>query len=348
MPEEFATIETLRDEYSQLRQRLDKFAIEFGRQLTELLEQDTIALGVPVQSRVKEWDSIQAKLERKQRALSHITDLTDSIGLRVITLFQKDVDAVCEVITKHFGILEQENTQGRLEESQFGYLSVHFIIQCQPEWYATPIFAPFRDLNIKIEIQVRSLAQHIWATASHILQYKQEETIPVPIRRTLYRLSALLEIIDLEFTRLLEQKATYQGEINMLIADEEISRLDVDTLAKVLSDILPSENKDAEELYADLLEDLTHFGITNPNQLQGLVLKHRDAILRYDAESVQAIKEDQELQQLLAEDKERFARGVFFTYVGLVRVVMAYEFEQQWSDYWDQKQPDDVDSTNNE
>lgn len=37
---------------------------------------------------------------------------------------------------------------------------------------------------------------HIWAETSHSIFYKREENIPDIINRDLYRLSALLEVVD--------------------------------------------------------------------------------------------------------------------------------------------------------
>jgi ppGpp synthetase/RelA/SpoT-type nucleotidyltranferase len=59
------------------------------------------------------------------------------------------------------------------------------------------------------ELQLRTLAQHIWAVASHKLQYKREASVPVPIRRSINRVSALLEMVDLEFDRVLLEREQY-------------------------------------------------------------------------------------------------------------------------------------------
>lgn len=57
--------------------------------------------------------------------------------------------------------------------------------------------------GLKAEVQVRTVTQHVWAAASHVLQYKQEASVPLPVRRSIYRVSALLETVDLEFERVL-------------------------------------------------------------------------------------------------------------------------------------------------
>ncbi|HBC0575955.1 TPA: hypothetical protein I8625_001743, partial [Serratia marcescens] len=62
-------------------------ANEFRKSLVEqieriLLESD-VTLGVPIESRVKDHDSLLEKLERKEITIKKIADLDDLVGLRV-------------------------------------------------------------------------------------------------------------------------------------------------------------------------------------------------------------------------------------------------------------------------
>ncbi len=77
---------------------------------------------------------------------------------------------------------------------KFGYSSIHLILGIKEEWIKAPDWK--EHLNKKIEIQIRTLSEHIWAETSHTLFYKREENIPKIITRDLYRLSALLEVVD--------------------------------------------------------------------------------------------------------------------------------------------------------
>jgi putative GTP pyrophosphokinase len=96
-----------------------------------------------------------------------------------------------------FDIIKQENTTRKLREDQFGYSSMHYVVRFPKDWLVVPAMALFGEM--KAEIQVRTIAQHLWADASHILQYKNEENIPEPIKRSIHRVSAILETVDLEF-----------------------------------------------------------------------------------------------------------------------------------------------------
>jgi len=83
---------------------------------------------------------------------------------------------------------------------QFGYKSVHYVIS---------LSSPRRDLaewtefeKFKAEIQVRTILQHAWAEIDHEIRYKNEENIPIEIKRRIYRLMALFELADEEFQNL--------------------------------------------------------------------------------------------------------------------------------------------------
>ena len=315
-------------EYTGLRPILEKFELELRHQLDELLAQESVSLAVPVQSRVKDWDSIEEKLVRKPRDWGSIRDLPDLVGLRAILLFNRDVEKLRSVLSGRFHVLQQENKGELLEESQFGYLSIHLLIELPHQWLAVPSMADFGGL--KAEVQIRTVAQHIWAEVSHKLQYKQENSVPPHVRRAIFRVSALLEFVDLELERILEERDQYQRNVGPPYISEA---LNVDSLARLLDTHLPRENKDAIEPYAELLDDLRAFSITTQAQLIALLEKHREDILFHEAESVEAIQSDEKLQQLHEGIQDRWKRGVFFTHVGLVRAALAFEFQEDWLAY---------------
>ncbi len=136
---------------------------------------------------------------------------------------------VNELIAEAFNVLRQYDTQERLREDQFSYASRHFVVKLPEEWLEVPTMAQLGELQA--EIQVRTLAQHIWAEASQTLQYKQEQNVPPVVRRAIYRVSALLETVDLEFERVLDQRETYRSTVEASATDEA---LNVDLLEKAL------------------------------------------------------------------------------------------------------------------
>ena len=280
-------LDALRREYDAVREVALRFRDTLAEQTQGLLSASGISLGVPLECRVKSWDSIAGKIERASVKLQGIKQLNDLVGLRLILLFRRDVANVCELISRNFTVVSQEDTSQRLAETEFGYQSLHYIIKLPEDWLSVPTFREFD--GFQAEIQVRTLAQHIWAAGSHFLQYKREVSVPPPVRRSIYRVSALLETVDLEFERVLDERESYISDISELRADKSRDEpLNVDLLGKILDERLPQENKMEGEPYSELLEELHHFHIDSPRRLTELIRKHLEDALAADAEQVHA------------------------------------------------------------
>lgn len=318
-------LKDLETEYNSLYSLALKFSEELKKQLIELLEQNDISLAFPIESRVKSWNSLLGKIEAKLVNIENVRDMNDLIGLRIILLFRRDLLNVCLIIGSIFNIIEHEDTQMRLRENEFGYLSFHYIIELPETWLAIPTFSLFRDF--KAEIQVRTAAQHIWASTSHKLQYKKESNVPVSIRRSIHRVSALLETVDLEIERVLVERSEYVKEVD--IKKESIG-LNVDLLKQIINSYMPNENWSEDEPYAELLGDLLHFGIDNSSQLISLIEKRLEDSLRLDSERVEEFRANPAPS---IASPERIAKGVFYTQVGLIRMMFSLEFPGAWKAY---------------
>jgi putative GTP pyrophosphokinase len=328
------SIEVLRSEYLSIEPSARRFCDELTRQLQILVDQQKVQLGFPISARVKTWESISEKLNRLPLNLHSITDLQDLIGLRLIFLFKRDADNFCNLMRNTFTIIKQEDTRSRLKEDQFGYASFHFVVKVPEQWLVVPAFSSFGDL--KAEIQIRTVAQHLWADASHVLQYKNELNIPAPIRRSINRVSALLETVDLEFERVLNEKDIYRQTLNPREIDQT---LNTDSLELLLDSMLPAKNKDEVEgeNYEELLSDLRRFGVSTTEELIKIINENKEAILEEDANEVR-----QQIHDNIApfsEDPERILKkGVFYTHVGLVRCALQRQFPIEWEAYDTEKE----------
>jgi ppGpp synthetase/RelA/SpoT-type nucleotidyltranferase len=322
------SIENLRLQYQDHGSRANRLREAVVEQLSTLLEKGAITLGVPIESRVKDWNSIEDKLTRKSLALSKITDLDDLVGVRVILLFRRDLLPIEALLRQTFDVLSKEDTSSRLADAQFGYQSHHFVIAIPSSWAKIPTFSDLKGL--RTEIQVRTLSQHIWAAASHKLQYKHEDSVPPPLKRTIYRVSALLETVDLEFERVLEERKNYvEKEIPAISQDE---KLNVDLLAATLNDVLPPKNKDNDdEIYSELLPDLFHFSIDTAAKLRALLQKHLKTIKENDAEAAQ--EKLGELDDYPEHEAARIRQGIYYTHVGLAREALHCEFGEAVQEY---------------
>ena len=270
--------------------------------------------------RVKKWTSIENKLERKNLEIESILLLRDLVGVRAILLFLTDLDKIDELIRSTFEVTSSEDTADRLGEAQFGYQSLHYTIKVPLIWLEIPTMADFGD--IQAEVQVRTLAQHIWAAASHKLQYKNEASVPPPIRRAINRAFALLENIDLEFKRILEKRREYRDiEIPKGI---DAAELNVDILESMLRDRFPEANRsDGEENYSELLENLTALSVQTVADFD-TILKGKYAATMEEERTQLSIVDPE--TGYIGSSEERHRAGVYFTHVGLARVALAHHF----------------------
>jgi putative GTP pyrophosphokinase len=298
-------------------------------QLAQLLHR-SVPLAFPVQHRAKAWASIAEKLQRVRLPLNELRELQDLVGFRLVLQFRRDVDRVCSLIEKAFKVVNRYDTVTRLREDQFGYSSVHYVVELPPEWLAVPTMAGLA--NLRAEIQVRTTAQHIWAEASQTLQYKNEKAVPQTLKRAIYRVSALLETVDLEFERVLSDRDSYKAEVAQTVLAGET--LDVDTLQQVLDENWPNANKDADgEDYAGLLTDLYALEVTPPTGLRKMISRWRDSALSKDTQRVATERKNPNPSTR----EERVSSGVFFTHVGLTRSALEMEFPQRYKEFFHKK-----------
>ncbi len=184
-----------------------------------------------VQTRAKTVSSFAEKIIRKPTA-DPVHDFTDLCGARVITNTKTEVDRLCGFIRANFNIDEQnsQDTFERLKTAEFGYLSVHYIVQIdRKEILGIPI--PESIGARKAEIQVRTLLQHAWANMSHDLIYKNRFEVPRRWTRSLARTSALLEQADGVFDEVLGELDAYRLHYGILSEhskrDEELKNLEL-------------------------------------------------------------------------------------------------------------------------
>jgi putative GTP pyrophosphokinase len=320
-------------EYRALSPRASIFSSELSKQLSQLIGRCGVALAVPVQARVKSWDSLSMKVRRQPAPIESLRDVQDLVGLRLILLFKRDIEIVDAALEKSLRVIRVYDANELLRDDQFGYSSRHYVVGLPKEWANVPTFAELEDLTA--EIQVRTLAQHMWAEASHFLQYKREDAVPVSIRRTLSRTSALLETLDFEFDRVLQERDSYRKGVEVA---GSTARLNVDLLEKTLDASLPRKNKSAEP-YGELLVELEHFGIKTVDQLHKLIDRRRKDAEREERHQLAEFRKllDSGVEPM-AVDEKKIRRGICFSHTGWVRAMLGREFgREKLLLYWERK-----------
>ena len=146
-----------------------------------------------VTGRVKKPASLADKLRRKPGRYAALEDVTDLVGVRIITYFESDVNVVSRLVESAYDVdwNHSVDKSKRHDPDRFGYMGVHYVVRATPQ---LPEFAALGVCGLYFEIQIRSILQHAWAEIEHDLGYKNPEAVPREVRRRFYRLSGLLRI----------------------------------------------------------------------------------------------------------------------------------------------------------
>lgn len=314
-------IEILESDYKLYYSNAQDFSKTLVEQIGRILIEENISLGVPIESRVKDFKSIIGKLERKEVILQKVIDLDDFIGLRIILLFKRDLDLVTNCLKRTFNILHEEDKLQKLAEDRFGYQSRHYILKIPNDWLKIPTFKNFG--NFKAEIQVRTLSQHIWAATSHKLQYKHEKSVPLQLRRAMNRASAVLEVVDLEFERILSERESYISIIDANSEELTNEDLNVDNLKLIAKRYLPIKNHEENDHFDELITELIFNNITTVKQLVDILEQELPETLKSDQLRVEDIKDKIHRGENVSDyttRPERVLNGAFYTQVGLIRI----------------------------
>ena len=162
--------------------------------------------------RLKSENTLRKKIEYKKK-YQDISQITDVVACRIITLFESDLDHIVALLKDNFDVLEFLDKRQKAKDDyiEFGYNSIHMVVRFNEARCALVEYAPYK--NIAFEIQIRTTLQHAWAEVEHGLGYKNEFEVPREIRRRLNRLSASLELLDEEFCRINEDIDAYNQSI---------------------------------------------------------------------------------------------------------------------------------------
>lgn len=191
-------LEDARCRWLEDRPRFATFGEELTRRLKGALKEE--GCWGEVSARAKDMDSLIRKLIKKPHHTYE--SLGDKCGVRVIVRYKSEVDVVLKLAQRAFHCGEPENTAERLDHNKVGYLSTHVDVRLYNDDSLASAFPPE---SFCAELQIRSLAQHLWSEMSHDAVYKNDEglvRLAGPLKRRVFLLAGAIEIADNEFDRL--------------------------------------------------------------------------------------------------------------------------------------------------
>ncbi len=147
-----------------------------------------------VKSRIKTPQSIIEKLEKKGFPISFTSmmeNLNDIAGIRVICPYISDIYNIKNMLLKHPDITLIEEKDYIKDPKESGYRSLHLVVEI-------PVYLSESTHNVKVEIQLRTIAMDFWATLEHELRYKTTTSVPESVRRELKRVAENIAMTDKE------------------------------------------------------------------------------------------------------------------------------------------------------
>lgn len=124
-----------------------------------------------IQSRIKRPYSIAEKLTRKGHPVtveSVFRNLNDVAGVRVICPFIDDIYAVEKMLIGQDDVRLISRKDYIRSPKEGGYRSLHLVVEI-------PVFFSMRKENIRVEIQIRTVAMDFWASLEHQIRYKNND-----------------------------------------------------------------------------------------------------------------------------------------------------------------------------
>lgn len=143
-------------------------------------------------SRIKSYDSLHGKLQRKKLPEDICTvkeKINDLVGIRAVCSYTDDLYQMAEMLCRQKDIHVIKTKDYIRNPKATGYRSLHLILELDMH---------FQDGNqkIKVEVQLRTAAMDYWAGLDYQLQYKKENKCVESIRQEMKDYATAIEEID--------------------------------------------------------------------------------------------------------------------------------------------------------
>lgn len=123
-----------------------------------------------VKSRLKTPRSIADKLSRRGLELSIrsiLENLNDVAGVRVVCPYISDIYAVRDMLLSQADVTLFREKDYIRHPKPNGYRSLHLVVE-------VPVYLSDSQQQVRVEIQIRTIAMDFWASLDHQLKYKKQ------------------------------------------------------------------------------------------------------------------------------------------------------------------------------
>ena len=201
-----------------------------------------------------------------------LTEITDTIGIRVITYVHSDVSAVADLLHDQV-VVHDDRDMGRetAQEGRFGYASRHLLIGLDAAREGHAAYELLRGRSA--QVQVRTVLQHAWAEFEHDIRYKG--TMPDEHARDFDRrftlAAGLLELADQEFSTIRDTlRASASSAADPVLPDDD-PRIDPRELAAFLAGQYAESGWSRTDHYAWISGLLLELGIVGLDELSDVL-----------------------------------------------------------------------------
>ena len=154
-----------------------------------------------IKSRIKTSESIVKKLKKhgyESTIDNMIKYINDIAGIRIICSFTTDIYRIAEMLERQSDIKVLSIKDYIKRPKSSGYKSYHMII-------SLPIYLSEEKVDVKVEIQIRTVAMDFWASLEHKINYKFETNVPEHIKEELYACARMVSELDAKMLSLNEE-----------------------------------------------------------------------------------------------------------------------------------------------
>ncbi|MBO6208576.1 MAG: GTP pyrophosphokinase family protein [Lachnospiraceae bacterium] len=151
-----------------------------------------------IKARLKTSESIVKKLKSRgyestiENMVEHVNDIA---GIRVICSFTSDIYRIADMLAAQDDLRILATKDYIKSPKPSGYKSYHMLV-------TVPVFLSNRVVEVKVEIQIRTVAMDFWASLEHKIYYKFEGNAPEHIQQSLVNCAKIVEQLDAEMLSL--------------------------------------------------------------------------------------------------------------------------------------------------